>query len=345
MIGGMSQRALWSAGVLVFLVVAAACEGNYDEAVSNDAGASAPVDAAMLDATSTSETGTSQTDGSTSEGGTSDGGAACDPRKPFTKVQRVTGLPSGAFCTRLYEDERLAYYSFDKETRVATRGDDGGAFGVGTKVVAEGNPSCASLSADRTRFFYEDFFAVVQQSGPPGGPFTSKVTIKPPKDLIIGTPFFDEPRAQLYVTLHIEKGEVFGNTSIAVAPVTGGSVGDFRRVDVGFGVTGGDTPRDGGSIRDYVFSTPVPSPDGLSLYFTSTRAPDGGIADFDIWVATRTSLATDFGDPTRLEGPNGPNAESPNWISPDGCRLYFQSDREHPGAFSSPDAFLATREP
>ncbi len=65
---------------------------------------------------------------------------------------------------------------------------------------------------------------------------------------------------------------------------------------------------------------PVISPDGLSLFFATTRAS----AMNDIWVATRSNKSDGFGAPnpvTELNTASG--GEVPNWVSPDGCRLYF----------------------
>lgn len=336
---------------LVVVALAIACGDGYDEA------ATGPADGGAEAATNPPVSPT--TDGAVDAGDAADAADAavaadtgadasrprCDPRKPFTKVELVPGIPKGATCPRLIPDESIVFYSMDKETRTATR-EVGGAFGVGTTVsVTDANPSCATVSADRTRLFYDDFFNVYQQSGPAGGPYSAKTGVAPPAGLFVSTPFYDEPRSQLYATLHIEKNTFFGNTAIAVAPVTGGSVGAFQRIDVGYGVTGGDEPRDASSPQTYRYAAPVASQDGLALYYLSMRTDDGGIGDGEIWVSTRASLDRAFTEPTKLAGVNSPYFDVPSWISPDGCRLYLHSDREHPGIFAPSDAFLATREP
>jgi hypothetical protein len=64
------------------------------------------------------------------------------------------------------------------------------------------------------------------------------------------------------------------------------------------------------------------SADGLSLYFTSTRA--SGYGQFDIWVATRPTINDDWGEPTNL-GPNV-NSNAKDWspsISTDALTLVF----------------------
>jgi hypothetical protein len=81
---------------------------------------------------------------------------------------------------------------------------------------------------------------------------------------------------------------------------------------------------------------PVLSTDGLVLYYASGTF--GGT--FNVWRASRASTSTlaftgaahvtDFDQP-------GSNA-MPNWLSPDGCRMYFSTNRT--GTF---DVFVATR--
>jgi Tol biopolymer transport system component len=63
----------------------------------------------------------------------------------------------------------------------------------------------------------------------------------------------------------------------------------------------------------------VVTDDELTIYFSSDRTGGG-----DIYVATRESVADDFGRPEPIEGLNTPdNLDWPTWISPDGCILYF----------------------
>lgn len=86
-------------------------------------------------------------------------------------------------------------------------------------------------------------------------------------------------------------------------------------------------------------SDPVVSPDGLTLYFTSYR--QGSAGSSDIWVASRASTADPFGTATNVAELNTTVAEWPTWISNDGCRLYFGSDRG--GGMGGHDLWVATR--
>jgi hypothetical protein len=83
----------------------------------------------------------------------------------------------------------------------------------------------------------------------------------------------------------------------------------------------------------------VLSEDRLVMYFGSSRG-----ASFDIWMSTRAHEADDFGMPIKLTDPglNTANKDRPAWLSPDGCRMYIITDREHAGRS---DIWLATRTP
>jgi hypothetical protein len=81
------------------------------------------------------------------------------------------------------------------------------------------------------------------------------------------------------------------------------------------------------------------SPDGLSLYFDSTRP--GGIGDHDIYVCTRPDKQSAFGPPVNL-GPavNSSKGEGGARVSADNLTLVFASDRSNPG---QSDTWMCTR--
>jgi hypothetical protein len=67
------------------------------------------------------------------------------------------------------------------------------------------------------------------------------------------------------------------------------------------------------------FYAPVPSSDKLTLYFGVNSAID---------VATRESTSSPFGAPTAVAELNDAGTyNAPGWLSLDGCRMYFESDR------------------
>ena len=292
----MSQRALWSAGVRLpsssrpraRAATTRRCRTTRRER---------PVDAAMLDATSTSEAATSQTDGGNERRrherrrhrATAERSAIRE--SPSRKSSASPGYRPGLSARASYEDERIAYYSFDKETGRDTRrrrrlgvGTRGGR-GRGTRAARALSRSIGRASSTRTL-----------RRGPAVGPARRSLHVeghhRRRRIDHRHSPSSTSHARSSAVTLHIEKGEAREHLSIAVAR-DGRLRGRFRRVDVGFGVTGGDTPRDGGSIRDYALQHARSSPDGLALAHLHARARRRR-RRLRTWVATRTSLATDF---------------------------------------------------
>ncbi len=80
------------------------------------------------------------------------------------------------------------------------------------------------------------------------------------------------------------------------------------------------------------------SADGLTVFFGSERA--GGAGEVDIWTAKRPALGAPFGAASVVSELNSAVSDYPGWLSADGCRLYFGSDRSGGG-----DLFVATRPP
>jgi len=70
---------------------------------------------------------------------------------------------------------------------------------------------------------------------------------------------------------------------------------------------------------------PTLSPDELIIVYSSRRA--GGGSNVDLWYATREDKTDPFSTPRRVPDVNGSAADGDPALSPDGCRLYFASDR------------------
>jgi hypothetical protein len=81
--------------------------------------------------------------------------------------------------------------------------------------------------------------------------------------------------------------------------------------------------------------------DGLRVYFGryGTTAPDRGID-----TASRSSVGAPFGSAMRVAELDSPGHDDVGWISPDGCSMYFASDRNGDGGAST-DIFRATKPP
>jgi hypothetical protein len=84
---------------------------------------------------------------------------------------------------------------------------------------------------------------------------------------------------------------------------------------------------------------PVVSPDELEIIFLRTTARGASVMD-----ATRAANADPFGAPTEITGLVAAGGTAvPDWISPDGCALYFHGSA--PGGAGGQDLYVATRGP
>jgi hypothetical protein len=70
--------------------------------------------------------------------------------------------------------------------------------------------------------------------------------------------------------------------------------------------------------------SPVISADGQTIFWASNRTDLGAKGDYDIYTATRANNSATFDHVHNIAELNSSRYEAPNWISPDGCRLYFQ---------------------
>ena len=95
------------------------------------------------------------------------------------------------------------------------------------------------------------------------------------------------------------------------------------------------------ALGDHNYSIAV-SRDGLELFV----AHQAGSERPDIWVARRASATAPFAAPEPVAelAHDGANVfQYPEWLSPDGCRIYFTSNR--PGGKGALDLWQASRTP
>jgi hypothetical protein len=82
--------------------------------------------------------------------------------------------------------------------------------------------------------------------------------------------------------------------------------------------------------------TPVVTPDQLTIFFSRSSSATG----FDIYVAHRLSTSDGFGTPVAVTELNTDELDIPQWVSPDGCTLYFISRQS--GAVRVMDLLVAS---
>lgn len=92
------------------------------------------------------------------------------------------------------------------------------------------------------------------------------------------------------------------------------------------------------SVEEKEDDYPVVSGDELEIFFASSR---GGKGFKSIWVADRKSADVPFGAPRLVTELDSDGDDRPTWLSTDGCRLYFVSDRAAAGNF---DIYVSTRQ-
>lgn len=246
---------------------------------------------------------------------------ACDPLKPFQTPVRVAGLnPAQAFMRpKLSADELTIYFTMRvndvAKLARATRASRTDAFGAVTRiseVESSKSDRDPSASADHLTLFFsstrtgdENLFVATRATptSPWGQPtlvpaVNTKVDERDPC-VRASEVWFSSPRA--------------GSWEIYEAPFTG--------------LSGVGSPR---LVTDLVSLSgaryqPMVTEDGLAIVFVSERA--GGEGDRDPWIARRTAPALPFSVPVPIVEVNSAADENGVWLSADGCRLYFSSDR------------------
>ena len=93
----------------------------------------------------------------------------------------------------------------------------------------------------------------------------------------------------------------------------------------------------GVSVNSADDDEPVVTPDGLTMYFASAR----NSAQMDIFVAKRATTSQAFGTPVPVAELNTTFDDRPSWISADGCRLVFFSNRT--GGSGGFDLYVANK--
>jgi Tol biopolymer transport system component len=268
---------------------------------------------------------------------------SCNLISPFGTPALIAELSSAATdeWPSLTPDELTIFFSSQRagssagDIWTATRASLTDAFGTPTKVedVSTGaNEYSPFITADaRTLYFTRNEHLFVATRATATGDFGDDAELTG-----LGVAFSVAPSltttdpVQLFFTQN-GSGNVFAATE-AAADLSTGDVFDTASV-----VTALDDA-DGGELMN---GGPFITADGLTLYFNSQRA--GGVGGADLWMATRASASDSFANETILPGVNSIAEDYGPWVSSDGCRIYFGSNREGVDGGTGSDLYFATR--
>jgi hypothetical protein len=335
---------------LIFAVAAVVrCVGDSTEgndggpdATANDSGSDVVVQDSGNDAVA-------QDSGPGDAGAEAEAGPACDPTKAFGTPAPVTGLdtPASEGDARLTHDELTVYFTrgpsadagVDGGTGLtdlffATRSTTTDPFGAATPITAlnttsyEASPS--PTGDDLTLYYttdkgglatgYWDVIAATRNT-------TADAWGNPSS--LLGVSDAGSEQLDVYVlasnlVLYFTSNSSTNNYPFHLYRASRATTGDTFAVD-----TSGLLNTINTGNRDRF---PVVTPDELTLYFGTDRS---GGSDYDIYVSKRASKAVAFGAKTDVtELSTTTDSEVPNWISDDGCRIYFTR---------SGDIYMATK--
>jgi hypothetical protein len=255
----------------------------------------------------------------------------CDPAKPFGTAMLVPALTTSGTSSSdtspwLTADELSVYFASNRaggvggfDIYVATRPDRMSAWGTPSIVAGvntTGPEQRPTLSGDGLTMY-----AVIEPVGSPStnptigiatrastsGSFSALTAVPILNDADIdASPYVLADHGALYM---VSRRGGANNIQIYRAPRTGGTFSAPVLVT--------------GTMLD-VFdnhSSVVPTPDELTLYFGSDRS--GGLGGYDVWVASRASLAVGFSTPTAVTELNSATGDIPYWVSADTCVMYM----------------------
>ena len=270
-------------------------------------------------------------------GGATGTGGACDSGKPFGAPAALDALNSTASDEYIFVSaDRLTGYlssnrpggAGDYDIWIATRATPSDVFGVPSPLGGPVDTAVEDLrpvlSKDGLRLFYatlvagasDDIWVATRSStltvfsagAPVAGLNTSGLE---------NAPWLSGDETLIY--FHSTRAGGLGGADISVADLGTNGVSNARNL-AGVNTTLNE-------------ENPVLTPDGLRIFFASTQSGGAAMGNYDIWTAQRTTTADGFGQPVNVAELNSSANDLPNWISPDGCTLYFTSSRANANSF------------
>jgi len=246
----------------------------------------------------------------------------CSLSSPFgtpVLVQSLAGTSADDVAARLTSDELTVFFSSlrsgDWEIYTATRQNVSSSFSAPSLVTAVN-----STMADAFPSVTGDGLTLVLASARNGG--VSQILITQ-RSSAAGT--FPAPTAVANVNAGANDNIPFILADGSALLFTSDRSGNFelyRSVKGPSGQFGEPTPIPVVNTPSNEFF-PTVSSDDLAIYFSSARGDSPAKGGTDIWMAQRSSISGDYDPPVNVQELNTAADESPNWLSPDNCRLYF----------------------
>jgi Tol biopolymer transport system component len=281
---------------------------------------------------------------------TTDAGRPCDPDGPFGSTVLLSGaglnLPGVDEGTPRLSPNELTLYFWSNRTPdggtgedhlyVATRTSKLVAFDTPVEITELTSPkseASPTVTADGLTIFFESdrlgganaqlFVATRSQGDPMFGTANLLANVNDPQ-ANEATPYVHPLGQSLYFSS--SRGDA-GQDIYRSLFQSGGSFAPAAAVDEV------NTATD-----EY---SPCISADDLTLVWGSSRSAADSVGGYDIFLAKRSAPGGKF-EPAQNAGPgvNSTALDLPGWISPDGCTLYFESDRA-----GERDLYVATRPP
>ncbi|MEO6420625.1 MAG: hypothetical protein ABIP39_14525 [Polyangiaceae bacterium] len=257
----------------------------------------------------------------------------CDPIKPFAAPILVGGVNSGTGDLEawLSDDEFTIYFATSRhvghatDIYTSTRNEASDPFNAPVAILgaidtvdAEHSPR---LSADESSLYFESSKRVTGSTSHRIFVATRALASDPFANVVV-VPVISAAATEDDVdpSLGFPRGMYFASNRA-------GSTGyDLYRAHLGAG--GFEAPAIVAGVSSAsAEQSPVPSIDELTLFWASDRADGGAKGADDIWMATRATPGAPFSAPHPVLELNTALVDRPNWLSPDGCTLYFSSTR------------------
>lgn len=251
-----------------------------------------------------------------------DANTRCSPDAPFGKPQVVPGLDAleHAGSARFTDDELIAYLHSDTDIHVARRASRDHPFDAPTRLVESVvNSSSTELHPFPSPNALKLWFTS-SRSGARDLYVASRTSTSMLFSDLAEVPGVNTSEPEQAPWLSPDESELF----FASQRSDGAGGYDLYRAeweDASYGAPIPLTELNTSAVENL----PVVSRDGTRIFFSSSRA--GGLGGIDIWTASRSDPKGAFSAPENVHEFNSTATEWVSWISPDGCRVYLDSDR------------------